>query len=271
MLNISQNYADICLKKAEDLANELAKNYGIEKDVKFYLGTNQNLLTFRREIHRDENSRPLTHVVDISNENWIEDISKYITQEFKTFKILDDRRKAYDPENKIASPCIEPRWSFDIHPITMALINICETKRKKPKTDRRQSLKDEPFFNKMQRLNGGFGRLIRYDINPNLPIKSLSIFYGGGIIRLDEAIFKNGMIPEHYPESVLASFKGSKAETLIDIFANVRGMNKIKILSAHQEEKGTIFKFTNFLVPWELSNYDKASWRKTNLKNVITF
>jgi hypothetical protein len=269
MVDISHNSADACLEAAEKMANGMAAAYEVEKDIRFTFAINpfainQNTLFFRREMHRDEYARTFNHVIDISNAKWATDLQMHISQEIEAFKMLNDRRIAYDPENLA---CVEPKWSFDIHPITLALINISKTKNA-PKLDR------------SHRLSGGFGRVVHYEVNKKSPLESLTFAYGNGVIRLEEARFKNEIflqntdpkevptlvIPEQYPESVMASFKGMRAEKLMDIFVGIRGMDRIRILDAQKEGQGTAFRFTNFLIPWELSEYNKASWRKTNLR-----
>lgn len=254
--------------QARHIIDKQCKRYGTsieEMKVKLAKQFNGNL-TISRERHIDEMGRPQHSLIQTQQRSWSRSVERHIDQHIAELLKLEARRKAYDPEGKGR---YEPSWAFDIHPITMALLKYYE------------DAGNLPVFDRSQANNGELGRGVVFHQSdaPDSPIEMMDIGYSSGVIRLGTAYFKNGMIfsyendrkvpflviPETFPQSIMASFKGKNAGDIIDIFAGAPGMGRIKVTRAQEHVRGTRLDFTNRLVPWESSQYDKAPWRRTNL------
>lgn len=256
-------------EQARKIIASMAERAGLAPEVlkmEVRIQFNGNLV-LHREMHRDEMGRPMGDVVDTQKRAWTRIVEKHAAKHIAEVQRLEARRKAYDPEDKGR---YEPQWAFDIHPITAALLRYYD------------EANNIPIFDRTQRLNGEIGRGITFDQDdaPSSPIEHLSIGYGSGVIRMGSAKFNNGMlfsyeefdkvpflvVPTCYPDSVLASLKGRPADQVIDILKGTPGIGLIKVVRAEEHALGTRIDFTNRLVPWESSQRDKASWRRTNLK-----
>lgn len=232
----------------------------LQLEVKIMLNGN---LVLKREMHRDEMARPSGDIIDPQKRAWTRSVERHAAEHIAEVARLEARRRAYDPKDKGR---YEPAWAFDIHPITAALLKLVEDANEMPVLDR------------SHRIDGEVGRVVAFDDIG--PLQQLAIGYGSGVIRLHHAQFANDMtlnwedstkvpylvIPEAYPESLLASIPGTPAAELVDLFAGAQGINLIKAVRAQHDGGGTRIDFTNRLVPWESSKHDKAPWRRTNLK-----